>query len=123
MSEQLKRIALKYVRDKAKSRYSKGNSCEICAATEELEFHHYYSMAFMLENYIKQNGLTVDTIEDIESIREEFIAVHSKEVFDEAVTLCSTHHKRLHQVYGSKPALSTAEKQKRWVAIQRDKLN
>ena len=38
----LKRDAVKYVRDKAKSKYEKGTECHICGETEQLDFHHFY---------------------------------------------------------------------------------
>ena len=37
----LKRDLVKYVRDKAKSKYNKGTECFICGVTENLDFHHY----------------------------------------------------------------------------------
>ncbi len=40
----LKRDVVKYVRDKAKSKYKKGSACEICGETEQLDFHHFYSL-------------------------------------------------------------------------------
>ena len=40
----LKRDAVKYVRDKAKSKYEKGTECRICGETEQLDFHHFYSL-------------------------------------------------------------------------------
>jgi hypothetical protein len=37
------------------------------------------------------------------------------------VTLCHTHHLKLHSIYGKDPSLGTAKKQMRWVEIQREK--
>ena len=54
-------------------------------------------------------------------LREEFIEEHEKELYDEAVTLCHMHHLRLHSIYGKRPKLVTAMKQKRWVLKQKDK--
>ena len=39
-----KRDLVKYVRDKAKSQYKKGNTCYICGNTENLDFHHFYGL-------------------------------------------------------------------------------
>ena len=59
--------------------------------------------------------------DDILHLRKQFIEEHKLEVYDEAVTLCHEHHLRLHSIYGKRPRLVTALKQKRWVDIQRDK--
>ena len=45
----------------------------------------------------------------------------AKELFEDAVTLCHTHHLRLHSIYGKKPKFITANKQPRWVEKQREK--
>jgi len=42
-------------------------------------------------------------------------------VYDYTVTLCHKHHLRLHSIYGKRPKLITAEKQNKWVEIQREK--
>ena len=67
---------------------------------------------------VKAAGVTE---EDILNIRETFIETHEKELYDEAVTLCHLHHLRLHSIYGKRPKLITAMKQKRWVEKQRVK--
>ena len=54
-------------------------------------------------------------------VRETFIERHPKEIYDEAATLCKSHHMRLHSIYGKRPKLVTAPKQKRWVDKQRIK--
>lgn len=108
----LKRLAVKYVRDLAKSSYKKGDYCEICGSKTDLEFHHYYSMTALLEKWILQKGYKE---EDIISVREEFIAEHTTHIYEDTVTLCKTCHKKLHKIYGIKPNLGTGEKQKRWV--------
>lgn len=114
----LKRDPVKYVRDKAKSNYVKGESCEICGTTEKLDFHHYYSMSLLLNKYAKENGLDLQLIIEW---RDEFIDEHDLEIYEETATLCRTHHLKLHSIYGKEPLLVTAPKQKRWVKIQRDK--
>ena len=55
------------------------------------------------------------------AFREDFIEDHHDELYVHAVTLCHTHHRQLHKVYGRDPGLGTANKQKRWVEIQREK--
>lgn len=112
------RDLIKFVRDRAKSRYNKGTECYICAETENLDFHHFYSMTPLLTKWMKSNGYRADQILDV---RDEFIAEHEKEIYEETVTLCHTHHLKLHSIYGKHPSLGTAQKQKRWVGIQREK--
>tara|TARA_A100001515_G_scaffold134031_2_gene123713 strand:+ start:68 stop:439 length:372 start_codon:yes stop_codon:yes gene_type:complete len=116
-----KRDLVKYVRDKAKSRYQKSNNCYICGDTENLDFHHFFGLTELLERWLKKHNIVVETEEDILNIRETFIETHEKELYDEAVTLCHLHHLRLHSIYGKRPKLITAMKQKRWVEKQRVK--
>ena len=117
----LKRDLVKYVRDKAKSKYKKGTDCYICGATETLDFHHFNGLTELLESWLKKKKIEVTEEKDILSLREQFIAEHRAELYDEAVTLCHEHHLRLHSIYGKRPKLITAKKQLRWVRIQRDK--
>ena len=116
-----KRDLVKYVRDKAKSRYQKSNNCYICGDTENLDFHHFFGLTELLERWLKKHNIVVETEEDILNIRETFIETHEKELYDDAVTLCHLHHLRLHSIYGKRPKLITAMKQKRWVEKQRVK--
>jgi hypothetical protein len=117
----LKRDLVKYVRDKAKSGYQKDTQCFICGDAENLEFHHYYGMTELLHTWLKGNKITITSADEIMKLREQFIEEHLTEVYDEAATLCKTHHIRLHSIYGKRPKLASALKQKRWVEIQRDK--
>jgi hypothetical protein len=114
----LKRDCIKYVRDRAKARYEKGDECFICGATEELDFHHFYSLTPLLNRWLQKTG---NDPEDVMEWRDTFIAEHSSELYDEAVTICHSHHLKLHSIYGKNPDLFTAPKQKRWVNIRREK--
>ena len=120
MSE-LKRDKIKYIRDRAKSAYIKDEECYICGGGEDLDFHHFFSVTELLNKWIKEKNLVVLTAEDMMSIRDEFIESHHKEIYDDTVTLCHTHHLKLHSIYGKKPSLITGPKQKRWVNKRRDK--
>jgi hypothetical protein len=122
-SADMKRIPIKHVRDKAKARYNKGTSCEICAVTEPLDFHHYYTLTPLFEKWCRTNKVSVATDEEVIAIRDQFIAEHEKELYQDTVTLCHSHHMKLHSVYGKDPTLATAEKQKNWVRIQKEKLD
>ena len=120
MSE-LKRDFVKYIRDKAKSAYSKGSSCEICGATEELDFHHFYSVAELVNRWLKTNKLKIESVDQAHEFRDRFISEHHAEIYEHAVTLCHTHHMKLHSIYGRNPQLITAKKQMNWVSKQREK--
>ena len=114
----LKRDIVKYIRDKAKNKYDKGSECYICGATEKLDFHHYYTLAPLVHKWVRENDLNPMYVL---AFREDFIEDHHDELYVHAVTLCHTHHRQLHKVYGRDPGLGTADKQKRWVEIQREK--
>ncbi len=116
------RIPVKWVRDKAKSAYEKKSECHICGTTEDLELHHTRSITTLLENWAKANNYDISTDEGILAVRDEFIAQHHKEIYEDVFTLCNKHHVMLHGVYGKKPALYTADKQVRWIEIQKNKV-
>lgn len=116
---ELKRDLVKYIRDKAKSGYKKYSLCHICDTKENLEFHHYSGLTELLEKWL--NGRKVDTSEEIMVIRDDFIEQHYTELYEDTVTLCKTHHLKLHSIYGKRPTLNTAPKQARWVEKQKAK--
>lgn len=109
---ELKRDPVKYIRDKAKARYDKGSECHICGETAQLDFHHYYSLSPLLHKWAKEMNYH---LEDIRDWRDEFINEHIEELYDHTVTLCHSHHLKLHSIYGRNPELVTAPKQARWV--------
>ena len=117
----LKRDLVKYVRDKAKSQYKKASACYICGSTEQLDFHHFYGLTELLETWIKEKNIIIETEQDILELRESFIDENKTKLYKNTVTLCHKHHLRLHSIYGKRPKLITAEKQQKWVEIQRDK--
>ena len=116
-----KRDLVKYVRDKAKSQYKKGNECYICGDTDNLDFHHFYGLTELLDTWLRKKNITIENEQDILDVREQFIAENHEKVYNKTVTLCHQHHLRLHSIYGKRPKLITAEKQARWVGKQREK--
>lgn len=119
MVAELKRDAIKYIRDKAKSRYSKDTECYICRDTESLDLHHYHTLTFLMAEFIKKEKLYEQNVLEW---REWFIREHEKELYEDVVTLCvHCHIGKLHKIYGKKPPLLTAKKQINWVKKQRDK--
>jgi len=117
----LKRDLVKYVRDRAKSKYDKGTECRICGSKENLDFHHFYGLTELLDKWLRGNKLNIQTAEEIMEVRDPFIEEHLRELYEEAVTLCHEHHLRLHSIYGKRPKLFTAQKQQRWVERRREK--
>lgn len=116
------RDAVKFCRDRAKSRYNKGTECEICGSQEALDFHHYYSLSPLLEKWLKKKGYSSNSEEEVLAYRDEFISENEYEMFEATVTLCSFHHRdSLHKIYGKSPGLGTAKKQMNWVRIQKEK--
>ena len=122
MEDELKRDEIKYIRDLAKSNYIKDTSCYICNCPVNLQFHHFYSLTELWNKFKKDYDIIIESVQDILDYREKFKSIHHKEIYEETVTLCKYHHmERLHKIYGKSPSLSTAQKQKRWCKIRREK--
>jgi hypothetical protein len=121
---ELKRDPIKYIRDKAKAKYEKGDACKICDAKVKLDFHHFYTLAPLYHKWIEEKKKIRPehyTDEYITVWRDEFIEDNWQELYFDTVTLCHEHHLKLHSIYGRNPGLHTAKKQMRWVEIQREK--
>lgn len=119
----LKRLEVKYVRDGVKANYKKASECAICLGLDQLELHHYSTLNRMWDKFKKDNLLPkeIKDPDEIKLYREQFYEQYWFEAVEDSVTLCNTHHKLLHRVYGVEPMLSTAPKQKNWVAKQHAK--
>lgn len=113
-----RRNPIKWVRDGVKVHYKKGNQCEICGTTKDLEYHHYHSMANLVHKYVAENNIPFETDDDALAMRDEFYQAHWFEVVEDAATLCNSHHTALHKVFGKAPKLSTVDKQRQWVLKQ-----
>ena len=116
-----KRIAVKHVRDKAKSAYEKLDYCYVCGTQDDLELHHLHSITILLESWATRKHYDISTDAGILEVRDEFIAEHQTELYDLVRTLCNKHHVALHRIFGKAPPAGSAERQARWVDIQRDK--
>lgn len=117
------RIAVKWVRDKAKAAYQKQSSCYICGATNDLELHHLHSITNLLYNWADSMGYSIDTDEAILAVRDEFISEHYSELYELVYTLCNRHHVMLHSVYGKIPTVSSVPKQRAWIETQKAKVS
>ena len=116
-----KRIAVKWVRDRAKRAYEKQDRCYICNTTLELELHHTHSITRLLETWAVKMGYDIGTDSGILEVRDEFIEKHHDELYNQVYTLCNPHHVQLHSIYGKSPAESSAPRQVRWINIQKQK--
>lgn len=116
-----KRIPVKWVRDRAKSAYEKQDKCYVCGTNVDLELHHLHSITVLLERWAQAKGYDISTDEGILAVRDEFIAEHRVEIYDQVYTLCNPHHVQLHGVYGKTPQPGSEPKQARWIEIQRTK--
>lgn len=116
------RIPVKWVRDKAKAAYEKAAECHICGTSVDLELHHVYSITILLEEWAAKNKYDISTDDGILAVRDEFIEAHRKELYDDVYTLCNNHHVKLHSIYGKKPPQHTANKQTRWIELQRTRI-
>jgi hypothetical protein len=122
--KKLKRDPVKYIRDRAKSKYKKDNECYICGSAAQLDFHHFYTLSPLLAKWLKskvQERPSHYINEYITIWRDEFIEDNRAELYEHTVTICHAHHLELHKIYGRNPGLGTAEKQMRWVELQREK--
>ena len=117
------RIPIKWIRDKAKAAYEKTSSCYICGSEEDLELHHLHSLTVLLNNWAARKKYDISTDDGILAVRDEFIAEHYSELYDQVYTLCNTHHVRLHGVYGKAPVLGSEAKQANWLKIQKAKID
>jgi hypothetical protein len=116
-----KRVPVKHIRDGAKSAYDKKSECYICNTKYELELHHTHSLTLLLERWAARKGYALSTDEEVLAVRDEFIQEHKLELYEAVYTLCATHHRKLHSIYGKAPPLNSADKQAKWVEIQKSK--
>jgi len=118
-----KRVATKHIRDGIKSQYPKGDKCEICGTTHELEYHHYATLSIVFRNYCEEHNISVKTDEEVIAMRDKFYEDNWEAVVVDGVTLCNGHHKALHKLYGKQPTLASQNKQKHWVHRMFEKNN
>ena len=116
-----KRIPVKWVRDRAKAAYEKKSRCYICDGTADLELHHLHSVTILLDKWAEARGYDISTDSGILAVRDEFIAEHRVELYDQVYTLCNPHHVALHGVYGKAPRPGSETKQAHWIESQKQK--
>lgn len=115
------RIPVKWVRDKAKAAYEKADSCYVCGTAQDLELHHFHSVTLLLNTWAAKKLYDINTDEGILAHRDEFIAEHHDELYNQVRTLCNSHHVRLHATFGKAPAAGSEDRQARWCDRQQAK--
>ena len=120
---ELKREIVKYVRDYIKKDYKLRDCCYICGELQSLELHHLYSVSELFNLWCTQHRIkAVTTEQQIKELRVQFASDYGDKLSHENLyTLCSNHHKRLHNIYGQTYSNSLAPKIKNWLETQRAK--
>jgi len=121
----LKREPVKYIRDLIKREYIKDTKCYICGSTESLELHHLYSLSQLFNNWLEEHKIrSIETVEEIKKLRIKFQQDNKENLANKnLLTLCSTHHSRLHTIYGQRYDNFMVPKIKKWVNLQREKFH
>ena len=57
-----------------------------------------YGLTELLEWWMKERGIVIETEEEILHLREQFIKENEEQVYNQAVTLCHMHHRKLHNI-------------------------
>jgi hypothetical protein len=115
-----KRVAVKWIRDRAKSAYEKQDHCFVCKTGVDLELHHLASINYLLERWAAAHNHDISTDQGVLAIRDQFIEQHHQEIYVDVYTLCNRHHVELHGVYGKSPLPHTVALQQRWLERKRD---
>lgn len=120
----MSRLPIKVIRDYIKKDYKAKDCCYICGVKDKLELHHLYSVSELFSLWCGQRKIVIQqlTEEDMFKLRIDFAVDCEKELANEhLVTLCNSHHKRLHMIYGQTYKNSMAPKIRSWLEIQREK--
>lgn len=120
---ELKRLPLKYIRDYIKKDYKLRDYCYICGCTESLEMHHLYSVSELFNNWCSENKIIdITSEEQMLKLRVLFAEECSESLSHKNLfTLCSNHHKRLHNLYGQRYPNYLVPKVRNWLDIQKEK--
>lgn len=119
----LKREVIKYLRDFIKKDYKSAGHCYICNTKESLELHHLYGLSELFNSWLVKNKIPViTTVEEITALRVPFAEECAESLSNtNLITLCSNHHKRLHNLYGQRYSNYMVPKILKWLDIQKDK--
>jgi 5-methylcytosine-specific restriction endonuclease McrA len=119
----LKRFPIKYIRDYIKKDYKIRDCCYICGSKQQLELHHLYSLSELFNQWCTQKRIyEISSEEQMLELRVMFAADLSDKLAEKHLyTLCSVHHKHLHNLYGQRYPNYLVPKVKNWINIQKDK--
>lgn len=120
---ELKREAIKMVRDYIKKDYKNKDCCFICGKTDTLELHHIYSLSELFNSWLDKNNIRINnTVEQLIELRSLFAEDNYQALSnDNLYTLCKKHHVQLHNIYGQRYSNNMAPKIKNWIQIQKEK--
>ena len=120
---ELKRLPIKYIRDFIKKDYKLRDKCFVCDSTEFLELHHLFSVSELFKRWRETNKINeISSVDEIKDLRVKFAEDCKDQLsHDNLYTLCSTHHKQLHNLYGQTYSNYLAPKIKNWLEIQKAK--
>ena len=121
--DKLRRLPVKTVRDYIKRFYKSKDCCYICGDSSNLELHHLYSVSELFNNWCDEQGIKELTSTDlIMKLRIQFYKdCYNKLNNDNLVTLCKSHHIRLHTIYGQRYSNNLVPKVVNWLEIQKEK--
>jgi hypothetical protein len=121
----LSRLPVKIVRDYIKKDYKLRDCCYICGSTQLLELHHLYSVSELFNAWCAKNKIrSFESDEHVKQLRIRFAEDNKAYLSnDNLYTLCSAHHKRLHNLYGQSYPNHMSPKIKAWLDIQKNKFN
>lgn len=120
---ELKRDRVRYIRDFVKKDYIRDVRCYICGSKNNLELHHLYSLTQLFDEWVEEKHLlNINSVERIKDLQAQF-REDKKEFLDNKylLTLCSSHHRKLHSIYGQRYSNKVVPKILRWVNLQREK--
>ena len=91
--------------------------------THVLELHHLFSVSELFKKWRETNKINeISSVDEIKDLRVKFAEDCKDQLSHENLyTLCSTHHKQLHNLYGQTYSNHLVPKIKNWLEIQKAK--
>lgn len=101
---------------------SKTKECFVCARQESLELHHNIPLSEVVKEYLKENNIKNPTNDTV--LRDNILEACKHNIFgkENLITLCKTHHKNLHNIFGKTYTIKVSEKVKKYLMKQKEKL-
>jgi len=119
------KLFVKFIRAKAKGEYHKykKDKCWVCGGTDKLELHHVYPLSHIIHDWLEKKG--IKNPENSTELREEILNDVKDKIFnpENLLTLCKKHHTNVHSLFGKTYGAKMAEKVKKYLTKQKEKLN